>query len=397
MIRDSLILAYRNIRERKLRSFLTLLGISVGIAAIIGLMAIGSGMEDAITGQLTEMSDIIVVMPGEFTQGTYIDIGGFTQRDLRDIERIGGVKEAIPITWDSAEVEFRRSKRIIQVIGADTADLWEMYEGNVGLAEGRWLRENDHRGCVIGYVLANEYFDEDIHVGDRLSINGQKFVLVGIFEKGNALTSGDVDRYIFLTQDSARDVLDTDEISLIYVRIYNIEDADRIAERIEEIVDNNHKLDDFTNAMTMGSFIEQISVIFKTIKVVLVGIAAISLIVASIGIMNTMMMAVMERTHDIGIMKAIGARNRDILMLFLIEVGVVSLIGGVLGCLIGSVMALGARLVASGYVGIEIPAPITPILLLSGIAVALLVGVLSGLYPAMKAARMSPVEAVRYE
>jgi putative ABC transport system permease protein len=258
-----------------------------------------------------------------------------------------------------------------------------MYEGNVDFAEGRWIRENDHTGCVIGHVVANDYFDDTVHAGDRIEINGHKFVVIGVFEKGNALTSGDVDNYIYMTARASRDVLGTDEISMIYVKIDDIDDAEKIADKIEEVVDNNHKLDDFTNAMTMGSFIDQIGGIFKVIQVVLVGIAAISLIVASIGIMNTMMMAVMERTHEVGVMKAIGARNKDILTLFLIKAGVVSLVGSVLG----SLMAISAGIIATNYAGLDVPAPITPWLLALALMVALVVGIASGLYPAMKAAR----------
>jgi ABC-type antimicrobial peptide transport system permease subunit len=116
MITDSFIMAYRNIRERKFRSFLTLLGISVGIAAIIGLIAIGSGMEEAITGQLTEMSDLIVVMPGELTTGMYLEHGSFTQEDLRSVDRISGIQSATAMIWAPAEVEFRKSERMIHVI-----------------------------------------------------------------------------------------------------------------------------------------------------------------------------------------------------------------------------------------------------------------------------------------
>ncbi|MHC1581410.1 MAG: ABC transporter permease [Candidatus Syntropharchaeia archaeon] len=148
--------------------------------------------------------------------------------------------------------------------------------------------------------------------------------------------------------------------------------------------------------MTMGSIIEQIGIVFRIIQGVLVGIAAISLIVASIGIMNTMLMAVMERTHEIGVMKAIGADNRDILFLFLLESSIVSFVGGVIGCGLGSIVA---RLISYG-VGtiseIEIEAIVKPEILIGGMVVAMVVGVLSGFYPARKASRMSPVEAVRY-
>ena len=233
-------------------------------------------------------------------------------------------------------------------------------------------------------------------MNDKLVINGEKVIVIGVFEKGSMLYANDVDPYIFLTLRATKEVLQTDEISYIMVRVYDIDEAEEIAEEIKEAINDNHGLDDFANAMTVGSILEQLGNVFNIIRGVLVGIAAISLIVASIGIMNTMLMAVMERTHEIGVMKAIGAKSSDVLSLFLMESGMVSLVGGVVGCVLGVVAAKVISLGAGTALGIEFSAIVKPEVLLGGMAVAMIVGVLSGFYPARKASRMSPVEAVRY-
>ncbi len=395
---DYFILAYRNMKERKARSILTILGIAVGIAAVVSLMGIGYGMEQAITGELTKIADTIMVMPGKMIPGRgYIEMGSFTEKDVRDMHRISGIKDISAMTMGIAEVEYRKEKIPIEIIGGSPEEMESIYGESVDLREGRWLRKNDYRGCVIGNSVANEYFDEKIHVNDRLRINGNKFVVVGIFEKGSAVMSADVDPHLFLTMRASRDVLKTDDIKFIMVRVYDVDEAERIADEIEKTINDNHGLDEFAEAMTMGSLIKQIGTVFKIIQGVLVGIASISLVVASMGIMNTMLMSVMERTHEIGIMKAIGATDRDILFLFLTESGMVSIIGGILGCALGVIGANVISLGISASFGIETPAVMRIGVLLGGIAVAMLVGILSGLYPARKASRMSPVEAVRYE
>ena len=393
---DKFLLAFRDIRERKARSILTVLGIAVGIAAIVSLMSVGYGMEHAITGELTEMADMISVMPGELRGGSYVEKGSFTDRDVSDLQRIGGIKDISTMTYDAAEVEYRNKRVPIFVLGGDTKELESFYVEPVGLKEGRWLRENDYKGCVIGDRVANDFFDEVIHVNDKLVINDEKFVVVGVFEKGDMLYANDVDSNIFLTLRAAKEVLQTDEIKYIIVRVYEIDEAERIAEEIEERINDNHGLDDFANAMTMGSMIELMGDIFMIIQGVLIGIAAIALVVASIGIMNTMLMSVMERTHEIGVMKAIGAKSRDVLSLFLLESSMVSLVGGVIGCVVGVIIAKVLSFLGSAASGLEIAAIVKPEVILGGIAVALIVGVLSGFYPARKASKMSPVEAVRY-
>jgi putative ABC transport system permease protein len=396
-MRDKILLAYRSIRERRTRSILTVLGIAVGIAAIVSLVSVGYSMEEAITGELTTFADFISVVPGKITGTTYVETGSFTDRDINDLQRIGGIKSITAMTYDAAEVEYRNKRVPIFILGGDTKELGSFYVEPVGIKEGRWLRENDYKACVIGDRVANEFFDEVVHINDKLIINGEKFIVIGVFEKASTLYSADVDPHIFLTLRAAKDALQSDEVKYIMVRVYDIEEAEAIAEDIQDTINDNHGVEDFATAVTMGSAIEQIGTVFNIVRGVLIGIAAIALVVASIGIMNTMLMSVMERTHEIGVMKAIGAKSSDVLSLFLLESGMVSLVGGVVGCVIGVILARIISLIAGSALGIEFGATVKPMVLFGGIAVAMVVGVLSGFYPARKASRMSPVEAVRYE
>ena len=375
------------------------MGIAVGVAAIVALMSIGFGMEHAITSELVRMADTIMVMPGKIIPGRgYVELGGFTERDVRDIERIRGVRSVMGVAIGVAEVEHAGEKIPVEVVAGNPGEMRKMYgEEFVELEEGRWLGKQDRRGCTVGYMVANEYFGEEIRRGDKILINGERFRVVGVFEKAGVMASSDVDPHIFITLEAAREVLGTDEISFIMVNVHEIGEAEEIAEEIERVIDDNHNLDDFTEAMTMTSLIEQIGGVFSIIQAVLVGIASIALIVASIGIMNTMLMSVMERTHEIGIMKAIGATNRDIMFLFLSESGVISLAGGTIGCGLGLAAAKTISTALSKWFNIEIETITTPETIIGGLTVAIMVGILSGLHPARKASKMSPVEAVRYE
>ncbi len=401
-MRDSFSLVYRNVRERKARSALTILGITVGIGAVIALISIGFGMQAAITEQLVEMADVVMVTPGAQELGSLGSFGRFTDRDLDAVKRIDGVKDVVGMRGEIEDVEYRGETFRLTVTGINPDDIVAVFGETIqreevdGMMAGRDLRENDKQACEIGYSIAYDYFDQDIGVNDRLTINGSKFRVVGVLEKQGGFRA-ETDSAIYVTTRDSITILDNEDISQIFVRVRNIEDAEHIADEIEERIDDNHKLDDFTSAMTMGSAIEQLESVFGILQVVLIALASISLIVAAMGIMNTMLMSVMERTHEIGVMKAIGAKNRNILTLFLLEAGTVSLIGGLCGCVLG---VLAARAISFGIqtaFDVAIVAVVKPEVLLGGVTVAVVVGMLSGLYPARKASKMSPVEAVKYE
>ncbi|MDY6864608.1 MAG: ABC transporter permease [Halobacteriota archaeon] len=388
---DTFLLTYRNILERKTRTLLTLLGIAVGIAAIVSLMSVGYGMEHAVTEELTTMSDIIIVTTGQFITE------GFTDQDISEISRMSGINDIGSMNVGIAETKYLGEVIPIPLAGFDPHSMENVMGDRIRLSEGRLLEDRDQRGCVIGFNVANKYFEEDIELNDKIVIGGTNFRVVGIYEKQGSGVFSDLDDQIHTTLRGASAILNKDDINIIMLQVTNIEDAETIAEEIEETIDNNHRTEDFTQTTTMLGIIRSVQNVFDIIQSLLISIGAISLIVASMGIMNTMLVSVMERTHEIGIMKAIGATNADIMSLFIIEAGIISLIGGILGIFFGIIGAYAISSWTSSSLLIDVPAMVTINVLLFGMALAIFVGIGSGLYPARQASKMSPVEAVRYE
>jgi putative ABC transport system permease protein len=408
MLRDHVKLAFKNLRHRLSRSLLTLLGIAIGIMAIISLLALGEGMQQAVTGELSSLSDVIIVSTGG---GGFSSFGGgrststgeyFTQRDIAGIERIQGVKTVSTQLSGSGLAEYNGKTTVLSLTGMDVSVMKLQYASQK-LDAGEFLTENDQHKIMIGYSIAHDTFDADISVGGRIKINGEKFFVSGIFEKqGFGGTSSD--SIVLMNSRDFQKLTGQSNISLIYLRVYNVNDAESIATTIQNTINGNHGKKDFATATTMTSILKTVQTIIGILQLVLVGIASIALVVASIGIMNTMLTSVMERTREIGIMKAIGATTRDIMSIFIIEGVLMSGVGGIIGIILGVFGSQALTLILRSFMSmggggssVQLVPIITITSVVLAIAVSLVVGIFSSLYPAWKAARMSPIEAVRYE
>jgi putative ABC transport system permease protein len=404
MFRDHVKLAIKNLRHRLSRSLLTLLGIAIGIMAIISLMALGEGMQQAVTGQLSSLSDVIIVSTGG---GIFSSFGGggstgqyFTQRDITYIQRLQGVRDVSTQLAGTGVAEYNGKSTILSLTGMDV-NVMRLQYASQSFEAGGFLNEGDQNMILIGYGIAHNTFDADVAVGDRIKINGEKFFVNGIFtEQGMGGVSSDT--IVLMSSRDFQKLTGQSNISLIYLRVYNVNDAESIAATIQSQINANHGRKDFATATTMTSILKTVQSVIGILQLVLVAIASIALVVASIGIMNTMLTSVMERTREIGIMKAIGATNTDIMSIFIIEGMLVSGIGGVIGILLGVFGSQGLTLILNNFMSIgSSSGSLTPVITVMSVVLAvlvsLIVGVLSSLYPAWKAARMSPIEAVRYE
>jgi len=264
---------------------------------------------------------------------------------------------------------------------------------------GRELDEGDRYKAVIGNNIAHTAFDREVGIGDKISILGQEFRVIGIYEKiGNAMD----DNSIMVPIEIMRDLIGEEErISMLYLNTKKGYDVQKVAENIEEELRDfrdEEEGDETFAVSTAKDLIETFGSVLNIVQVVVIGLAAISLLVGGVGIMNTMYMAVMERTREIGTMKAIGATNADILTIFLFESGVLGMIGGLIGVGIGLGLSKTVEIVVVQFYGTPlIQAHISLALVGGAIAFSFVVGMISGILPAKQASGLKPVEALRYE
>lgn len=404
MLKDYFFLALSNLRHRGLRSWLTMLGIFIGIAAVVSLISLGQGLETAITGQFSTLStDRLVVqnVGGSFGPPGIGSVRKLTDNDIGIINNVQGVERTIARILRTAKVTYNDISRF-EFIGSlpkKQEDIDYIYDSfSLEFESGKSPLANEGGKIVVGYDFKEDNgFDKDIRSGSVLEIQGKKFEVFGILKK---TSSFQFNRAVFMLEEDMNDLFSIkNEFDFIVVQVEN---KDRVEEVASEIArkfrnDRNQKLgeEDFS-VQTPLQAIGTVNTILNIINLIVGGIALISLLVGGIGITNTMFTSVLERRKEIGIMKSIGARNQDVLAIFLIESGLLGLVGGIVGAILGLSLAFLVSGIANSYFGEEIIAVSLSLPLLMGaICFSFLIGILAGTLPAFQASKLKPVEALR--
>jgi putative ABC transport system permease protein len=401
MIGEYFKLSMRNILKKGIRSWLTMFGIFIGIAAVVSLISLGKGMEDAIKSQFAAMgTDTIIVMPGSGFQS--FGSAKLTKHDEDLINGVSGVYKSAPFTVRLSKIEFKKEIAYTMVIGSPVDERYEVIDrmNTFKVLLGRRPQQAEKYMAEVGWTLAFGDFlkNKNIKLGDKLKINDVDFKVGAVMDKvGNP----EDDKNIYIPLETAQDLFKDKDYNQMIVKTLPGYDATKVAKDIEERMrrDRNEKAgeEDFT-VQTSDQILESVSGILSTVQAVLIGIALISLMVGGIGIMNTMYTAVLERTREIGVMKAIGGRNSDIMTLFLIESGVMGMVGGVVGVIIGLAMSKTVEYVGRYQLNNDLlQANTSWELILGALTFSFVVGCLSGVLPARQASKLRPVEALRYE
>jgi len=392
---DILLAAFSGLSGRKFRFALNLVGILIGCAAITGLISVTEGLHSSVTSQLDIFGPRnLIIIPGEIGRAA-VTGATLSWRDVDTIRRIDHVKGVTPIIANKI-AEFTVKGRYFRIDVYGVEKEYKELNPNTKLAEGRNFVQSDTAVVIVGAHIAHPLdLDEPIiELGDRIKIHvnveGEdaeyNLRVIGILEETRGSFGANLDDAIAIPLRTAQQIFDVgNEFSYLLAQADNMDYVDTVAEEIET------KMGDRVTVITAASAQEQVSSILGSIQAVLGGIAAISLLVAGIGIINTMTVSVIERTKEIGTLKAIGAKNLLVLLIFLTEAMLTGFIGGVLGAGFGFFLA--------NIIGrfIDLPTSSSFILGVEVVLFSIVTSSLSGLYPAYRASNMNPVEALRHE
>jgi len=403
MIHDYFRLAYRSARQRKLRSWLTMIGIFIGIAAVVALISLSQGLQNAIAEQFMSLGSDKIIIQGASSgfgpPGTGVEVP-LTKEDKEVIEDVKGIEMALGRLVRSVKIEFNGQIKYgyAASMPEDGEEINLAVEANnYKVGRGRLLQKGDKYKVMIGNDFAKDFFKKKLFLRDKVLIENKEFKVIGILKKSG---NPQQDSTLVIPEAAFRELINVNEdFDIIPAQVSPGEDMGIVTARVKKALRKHRDVDegkeDFT-VQTPENILSTLNSILMVVQGVLVGIAAISLLVGGIGIMNTMYTAVMERTREIGVMKATGARRRQILALFLVESGMLGMFGGLIGVSIGLAIGKTVEYVAFQiYQSYLIQASFSPWLLGGALSFAFVIGALSGVLPAKQAAQMQPVDALR--
>src|SRR3569832_2206860 len=383
----------------KVRSFLTMLGVIIGVASVIMLVAIGEGAKNYIRKELMGIgTNLLIIDPGKTeTSGMGHMPSGvqkLTLTDMHALEKRARLLVAMaPVVVSSAPVKYENRMRNVQIIGTD-----ESFEAvrNLHADIGSFLTKADvdasRRVAVIGRTVKKELFGETNPLGRTIKIGETKFRVIGIMANKGVTLGQDIDDLVFIPVETAQELFDQDGLTNILTQVINESATEGAKQQIKDMLKERHAGEEDFTIVSQQAMLSTMQTILTSFTYVLAGIASISLLVGGIGIMNIMQVSVRERTREIGLRKAIGAARSDILLQFVIESVVLSMVGGLIGIVLGAGVAYGAKAAVPG-----IPGEVSTWAVLTAVLFAFMVGAFFGIYPASKAARLNPIEALRYK
>lgn len=403
-MKDYFILAIKNLKHRGVRSWLTLLGIFIGILAVVSLISLGGALKMAVNSQFgISTTEVITVQASGMTNfgppgsGAVKDL---VQGDVDAISKLPSVDFAIGRILSTNLVEFNGISKIQSSVsipdGKGRTFAYDAFD--LKTYSGRFIDDGDNNKVMIGWNLhdSKDKFGKQINAGDKIHIGNKSFIVVGILKKQGSFI---IDNMIYMNEGPLRDLSGNDKsVNVIVVKVKDKSLMDRAKEEIEKLMRQRRDVkigeEDF-EVSTPEAALGKVNSILNGVQAFIVIIASISILVGILGIVNTMTTSVMERKKEIGIMKAVGAKNSQIFLQFFIEAGMLGLVGGIAGAAIGSLIGLIGVYAINSWIGSEVSMNVDFYLIGFTLLGSFLVGAIAGIAPAMRAAKQNPVEALR--
>jgi putative ABC transport system permease protein len=400
MLRNLFFLSLRNLQYRPTRSWLTVIGIIIGISVVIAIFFLGAGLDKAVSGLLNRFgADLIYVIPGQLADPTSRLLGKerIRTRDVEVIKDISGVSVVLPTVESKLLTgEFKGEKKLVAIQAQPWPEMKIVFQESQGyrLENGYWPDNSSEREVIIGTKLAEKTFKNPIGVGDNIVIKGKRLKVVGIFSELGEQTH---DSSLFISVKGL-EALTGERFDFMAVLVKAAEGVspDELAENIKYTLLGEKGIGDFS-VLTSAKAEKIAGDIIGLIEFFLSAIASVALVVGGVGIMNSMYTSVMERTSEIGTMKAIGAKNFSILLVFVFESGLMGIFGGTIGVILGVIIAKGVEIYAVEKGFSFLAVSFSPRIIISVMIFSFLVGAISGFLPARAASKLKPVDALKYE